>query len=81
MKHLSLIYVENLVFASPDVFARAVNKLESVTFDRFMLCENQTKEMFNVMSQETSLKALSLSTHIKYNDYIEEVDPEVLATV
>jgi len=80
MKNLSLIYVKNLVDVSPVVFARAVNRLESVTFDRNMMSDDQTKEMFKVMSQETSLKALSFSSHdFDYSDYVEEVDPEVLA--
>ena len=88
IKDFRVCNVKNLSNVSAEVLSRAVNKLENVSFDRkshsstYWLSENETKEMFRMMSLETSLKSLGMSTDnmsVDAYDDIGEVDPEVLA--
>jgi hypothetical protein len=62
MKHLSMIGMnKDLSEVDAEVFAEAVNKLESVAFDAD-LDEDLIVEMFNVMSRGTNLKHLECLT-------------------
>jgi len=86
IKHLRICNVKNLDDVNAEVLSRAVNKLESLSFDGKMLSnclsESQTKKMFEVMSLETSLKSLGKTTDympVDAYDHIGEVDPEVFA--
>ena len=81
MKHLHMIGMnKDMSEVDAEVFAEAVNKLESVAFDA--LDEDLIVEMFNVMSRGTNLKIFGMPDNqiaVDAFDYILEVDPEVLA--
>ena len=80
MKHLHMIGMnKDMSEVDAEVFAEAVNKLETVAFD---LDEDLIVEMFNVMSRGTNLKIFGMPDNqiaVDAFDYILEVDPEVLA--
>ena len=85
MKHFSM-YEVKISSVGCEVFAKAVNKLESVDLGCCEdLSENQLLEMFRVMSLGTSLKRLGSPegqwnlTAIDQIKNIEKVDPQVLA--
>jgi len=84
MKHLSMVGMndeDELSVVNAEVFARAVNKLESFYFDGD-LPEDQLKEMFKVMSVGTSLKMIGCPGEqipVDQLQYISEIDPEVLS--
>ena len=85
MKHFVLdILDDGDIFSELDVevFAKAVNKLESVNFDR-MLSDDQSKIIFKMMSMETNLA--SIPNYYDNDDRAEyeclgfdNVDPGVL---
>ena len=84
MKHLGM-FGENLnsslSFVTEEVFAKAVNKLESVSFDE-KLSQELIEEMFNVMSIETNLKILGMpDSQVPVGSFenIGCVNPEILA--
>ena len=82
MKHLSLIDMnKHSSKVGAEVFAKAVNKLESEGLDED-LPEKQLKEMFKVMSLGTNLKTIGmLSDQIAVDAFlnISEVGDIVLA--
>ena len=64
-----------------EVFAKAVNKLESVAFDE-QLSQDLVEEMFIVMSIETNLKTIGMpgkQIPVDAFENIQEVDEKVLA--
>ena len=64
-----------------EVFAKAVNKLESVDLEFNDLSEDLTKALFKVMSEGTNLKMLGTfpeHNDLEKYDHIRKVDPEIL---
>jgi len=66
----------NLKEVPPKLLARVLNKLECLDLTCVAMSEEQTKEVFRVMSSGTCLKKFDF---IEFVDHIEKVDPVILA--
>ena len=74
----------NLKEVPPKLLARVFNKLECLDLLAVTMSEEQTKEVFRVMSSRTCLKKFvtnQQSNHmsLEFIDHIEKVDPLILA--
>jgi hypothetical protein len=86
IRFLDLDGIQILDEVDPNLFARAVNKLESFSFvGNTALTQNQIKEVFKVMSKETNLRLFGeehsyfSSITIERIPHIQTIDPEILA--
>ena len=85
IKQLNLFGIDDVHEINPETLAMGINKLEGFDFANVgenAFTENQTKEMFEVMSQGTSLKKLGTASEpmaVEWMDNIAKVDPEILA--
>jgi len=77
LNSLTLLHC-NLIEVPPKLLARVFNKLEclNLSWSGDTMSEEQTKEVFRVMSSGTCLKKFDF---IEFVDHIEKVDPVILA--
>jgi len=82
VKCLDLEEIDAVYEVNPKLLAKAVNELEYYQFGSSSLSENQTTEIFKVMSCGTRLKMLGTPGDqfgLEEIEYINEVDPVILA--
>ena len=85
IKQLGLCDIDDIHEINPETLALGINKLENFGFANVgdnVFTEDQTKEIFKVMSQGTCLKMLGTTSNLmplEWMDNIDKVDPEILS--
>ena len=85
IKQLGLCDIDDIHEINPETLALGINKLENFGFAFVgdnVFTEDQTKEIFKVMSQGTCLKMLGTTSNLmplEWMDNIDKVDPEILS--